>query len=62
MCLSSTKKTKTMAETVCTNNFDLCLVTTIYRVLPPQKAVGRMWNGACAINYSFNTFCGENQI
>lgn len=32
----------------------------LYRVLLPQKAVGTMWNGACAINYSLNT-CGENQ-
>lgn len=51
-----------MSETVCTKNFEFCLVTTIYRVLLPHKTVGKMWNGPCAINYSFNTFCGENQI
>lgn len=62
MCLSSIKKTKTMSEIVCTNNFEFCLVTTIWRALLPHKALGKMWNGACEINYSFNTFCRENQI
>lgn len=51
-----------MSEIVCTNNFEFCLVTTIWRALLPHKALGKMWNGACEINYSFNTFCRENQI
>lgn len=38
------------------------VLSLLYRVLLPHKAVGKMWNGACAINYSFNPFCEENQI
>lgn len=44
MGLSSTKKTKIISGTVCTNNFEVCLVITKYRVLFPHKAVGKMWS------------------